>query len=96
VRVHGRSRGHGQFAKEINDLAGSTTAAGKVRGFLVVVNKDLCAGINNYGYGKVNIDGATHQLSVYPKFENGTAVAGNGGSGSGYSDCYDLHQNPAP
>ncbi|HCP61056.1 MAG TPA: hypothetical protein DIU14_01085 [Actinobacteria bacterium] len=84
------------FAKEINDLSGSSTASGKVRGFLVVVNKDLCAGINNYGYGKVNIDGATHQLSVYPKFENGTAVAGNGGSGSGYSDCYDLHQNPAP
>ena len=84
------------FAKEINDLSGSTTAAGKVRGFLVVVNKDLCADVNGYGYGKVTIDPTTHQLSVYPKLETGSPVAGNGGSGGALSDCYDLHQNPAP
>ncbi len=60
------------------------------------MNKNLCAGINPYGFGRVVIDAKKGTLSVLPFVEDGSKVAGNGGANPGaYSDCYDLHLKAA-
>jgi len=84
------------FAGEINRITGNVNSAGKIRGFLVFVQKDTCAAINTIGYGKITIDPGTHDLSIYPIQFNGIPIAGNGGGGGAYSDCYDYHASPAP
>ncbi len=89
------------FAVEINKRFGvpdctSDCPAGKVRGFLVAINKNTCVGIHYYGYNVVTIDDATGELSIYPKTQTGLGLAGNGGSGHPYADCYDYHANPVP
>jgi phosphodiesterase/alkaline phosphatase D-like protein len=72
------------FAVEANQLTGNDQTSGKLRGFLVSVNKNTCAQLGRpndphiYGYGWVHVDAATHTLTVEPKDENGNLIAGNG------------------
>jgi phosphodiesterase/alkaline phosphatase D-like protein len=79
------------FAVEINNLLGNTQAAGKVRGFLVYVNENICAGINVDGYGRITIDPDTHQLTLSPRLENGGPVGGPNGA---YKDCNEYVSLP--
>jgi phosphodiesterase/alkaline phosphatase D-like protein len=77
------------FAQEINEQTGNPDASGKVRGFLININKNTCAQLGRptephiYGYGWVHIDAATHMLTVEPKDDSGDLIAGNGVPGHG-------------
>jgi phosphodiesterase/alkaline phosphatase D-like protein len=79
------------FAVEINQALGNSQAAGKVRGFLVFINMETCAGINVDGYGRITVDPETHQLTISPRLDNGGPVGGPNGA---YKDCNDYIAMP--
>jgi alkaline phosphatase D len=84
------------FATEVDDLLapgcqGLDCPHGKIRGFLVTVNKDFCASLLADGYGRITIDPGTHQLTMSARKYDGTGIGGTGGVNP---DCQDYVAAP--
>jgi alkaline phosphatase D len=90
------------FRAEINAVAGAGDVASAVHGFLVFANKNICGDLGGkpgrdpgapfYGYGHVEIDAATHSISIYPRDHTGYPIAENGQPTGGRDYyCYDYH-----
>ncbi len=80
------------FATEVDELLapgcqGLDCPHGKIRGFLVTVNKDFCASLLADGYGRITIDPSTHQLTMSARKYDGTGIGGPGGVNP---DCQDY------
>ncbi len=87
------------FRREIINTIGSSSVADQIRAFLLNVNKNTCAELGGdgnpgapfYGYGMVQIDAATHTLTIKPYDYTNFPIAGNGVQGAGRDYfCYDY------